>query len=536
MSPCSRGWKRCLCLALVLTSAIACRPQRLPTANAASELSAQPNGDQDQRRPLWRGAPRTVPIRWRLDYFANQFWIIDQLSRWDDRQTCSGFEDAWQARRSLSTEDRDSLGRYADLRRQLSRSPEPAASRPAPFNLFSPPPSRSEQVAIAFFESESVAEVATALNLSTEQIEVLDSVFARFRERADELLWASAFLATGRRNLETMSEATSFDGFVSALARFIGAPTTPRAELVVQILWSPPSCSRATQYGRNMIIPLSEEVVTDERELQSWLGVAAHEFCHYYISSLSSETRQEISRRVLAQVGVPNILHPNIIDEATCTVLGNMVFMEDAFPARPRDNLLYNFEPANDYPYAIDSLARSLAPAARRHFAVLNGFSRSFLTEALRNHEILFPARPSHFARVTRVWTEDRTLARYFRGLFPGIDRSIETDTPPRRWLQADDSDASGVSRWVVSTRAGLDRFEPTSLAGFERLSQALSSAEAAACLVATRRAPSGAYDLIAVGATHDDIRRLLIRAHQSIELPTNNPLCMSANGLGNRE
>lgn len=306
-------------------------------------------------------------------------------------------------------------------------------------------------------------------------------------------------------------------------ARFYGVTAKVGRELTVDLLWAPDGYSSATCVGPFMLVPLSSVQARDVKELKAMFGVTVHELGHYFASLLDLETRVAFGNRAIGR-GLPNQRHPNILDESTQVALGNIIFMRNQLPDAydPAANV-YSFEPNNDWPDAIDSLGRALAPVVEKHLDAEGAFSTAYLNDALRVQDRLFAPRAKHFARVALVHFENNQLAPYFNGLFPGVSRFAFRNDPAKFAAAVEENRA--LPRWYLATRERLfDADCPV-----PKWAQALESRLKKGTLgcVQARLDEAGTIEFVALSANTAAMRPVLIALQRMTALPTK-PLCVT--------
>jgi len=473
------------------------------------------------------GPPAALPevsplsVRWRADAFASRFWVIDQLSRWSEFETYPAYRQDLEQRWKLSKVDERVLSDYADVRRKLSAGPPLGA-----FDLLPPDGRPPERFAAAFFAADSVAKALDTLGLEGADRRVITTAFAHFDKRLTALLANAKHLEPARQRLEALATRAKMAGYLALMARFYDVTQRIESPLEILVLWAPDENQNATQVGRFMAIPVSARVAEHEPELASWVGVTVHEFGHYFASRVTPEARAQVNRRLLA-LGLVNRQHSNVVDEATQTALGNILFMRERLAPHFEDANFYAYEPDNDRPDAIDTLARALEGPVREHLSEPGSFASGYLEAVAAAHEKVFPPRPRHFTRVVEVFTDSKPLRNTFKGLFPAISRQITVSSTGLSALQT--APDGVVPRWVVVSRDYAKQHR-TDLSGLAvsavDLEEHMSRDALEACLRVGRRT-TGGLDFLALGTDSDALRRLLIRARGNVRLPLWEPLCV---------
>ena len=464
--------------------------------------------------------PESVEITFRASTQASTFWIVDRVSEWTPRHASSKYREAWEKQFPLDGPSRDLLRAYAGVRKKHASEAEFDAED----GLLPPATSRSKAFAVAFLSAPDVHAASAKLGLSADEERIVQRTFDLFRPQVVQLLAREAHLGPARERSEKWASETRLAGFLSRMARFYGVESATAPVLTVEFLWAPEGASNATCMGSHMVVPLPASMAKDEVQLQETMGVVVHELGHYLASLLPPETRRHFSKRVLASGGLPNRFHPNILEEATQTALGNILFMRQEFPAAfDPDSNFYGWETDDEWPDAIDSLSRALAPIAKRHLDTPGAFAKAFLEDALRAQAGLIPDRADHHARLALVYGENRRLIRFVNGLFPGIDRSA-FPADSAGFLDAA-SRRSSLPRWFLLTQAGLKEGSAPVPAWSRTLLHRLETKDAA-CVQARRREPDGAWDFVVVGRNTGDVRRVLIALDRAPAIP-GSPLCI---------
>jgi hypothetical protein len=462
-------------------------------------------------------AGAATPITWRHDRFANEFWVLDKLSAWDGDER-NAYVRAFEQRGSLDPARRELLRRYADVRRKHAARPHTAPPAGVPFDMMPPAAGPAERFAIAFLTARDEVAAVTALGLDADERATVLEAFRRLRPDLDTLVGDAGYLDTARTKLEADASAARMDEFLDQMKTFYAVDDA--APYTVHLLWAPPGFGQATVWDHDIVLPLTAKTVADERALAGWLGVVVHELGHAFLAEKPEAARAELSRRIVDAGGVLTRRHANIIDEATQTALGNVLFMRTRLPAGFDTRSLYAFDPDVEYPDAIDSLARAVAPLVEAALTTRDGFATVYLAKALDAQRGLFGDRPLHHAHVALVLAASAAILHDFEGLFFGRSRVSYAlgDTAQL----ADDSRASPTTtRWLVLVESAAPRALWTQLG-----TASLALGKAAACARATRRAVGAGYDVVVVGKDEDAVRRMLIALHRAREMPTK-PMCL---------
>jgi hypothetical protein len=282
-------------------------------------------------------------------------------------------------------------------------------------------------------------------------------------------------------------------------------------------------------FTKGILLPLTTETCENEARLASYLGVVVHEFSHQCLMLLPRERRQSFSDRVLYPQGILNLYHPNIVEEAIHTAIGNLLFLRRHLPEALDDRMVYRYELENAYPYAIDALARTLEPLVEGWLSGQCRFSEvvdAALLEQLR----LFGARPSHHAAVALVWAADRGGLGYLRNTFPALRRWTFGPNNKREFIDHSRRNPR-ISRWILLHPA--ERLptvsEELSLAHLLPLAPPEQKRDSSAWCIAARRQKDSGYDFLLVAPDADGMRRLVMTVHQASTIPEGRCLHVAA-------
>ncbi len=506
--------------------------------SSGKNLSEELVGKQLVEGSGWSNVRAPVEVRWRVSEFASHFWIIDQLSRWDERVISPEYRRYFEIKGEINAKDLAMLETYAEVRRAHSGAVfanrvELQGGRQNVFLDLLSPLRSYEDFSRSFLQADDVEHAIVALALRKKEVEVIRMVFEHFRPRIERLLTASRYLKYSAKRLELLSYRGDLGGYLARMASFFRVDTALERAIVVEIVWAPDGFAQATQFGEHVVIPLPLTGVVEERDLAGWLGVIVHEIGHYYVSSMNSQRRQSASDRILSEVGVVNVRRANVVDEALATAIGNIVYMKRAFPEYFEDQVFYSFDPDYEYPYAIDSLARALAAPLEASLGQTNGaFDEGFLDRLVEIHRQVFRPMPRHHTRIALVFAENSQMARYFVGLFPGIRQLHRVGNEAA--FVADSARQQESTRWVLMTAAHVledpERAQILSIPLIDRLARRVQAGDETSCFQAYQRREHGPFDFIAVGRTPDDLRQILIYVHTYIGIPAEGAICLGDN------
>jgi hypothetical protein len=517
------GWG----LTLAVATACAAQPPRTTTPPAPLPRQEPPVAlvqVPPAIAPLPTAAPLT--IRFRDDALANQFWWLDQASRFDPHWTRPDQRAALERQAPLSKAELQALDAYASVRKRMAPKNQDGDETPH-LDALPPKLSAEERFAAPFLSQPTLAAALSALELSAADRAVVQTAFRTFSPRIDKHHAAADMLETVKGQLAELSKSGGLQEFAGLVADFYGVRAGLAPELSVQLVSAPPGHVRATQVGPVLVIPVAAGSVRDGDDKAQLLGIVVHELAHYFASQVSDETRRAVTEATDGYLGLPNRQHANIFDEATQTAIGNVVFLQRAFPGafRPEQNV-YAYEPDNDYPYAVDSYARALAPHLQQMLRVRGGFSGPYLKAATQAHAALFPPIVRHHTRVMSLLASSPALSAEFSGLFAAKSRLREVGEVVEQFAaKTKTSNAPrfvlGETEWALRNRKELGSFDPI-VGG---VLGALNPRAHSACLAAHFDRERGAWDFVLLGE-RSALRRLLISIHRGLPVPMSAPSC----------
>lgn len=490
----------------------------------APATAAAPEPDPPRQPPA-----KPVAVQWQRSNLASVFWFVDNLSAWSSMHTHATYLEALTAKRALTRQEEALLDAYRNVRKAHSKAKD---DREVVADLLPPQTSPADRFALPFVTKASAAEATAALGLAAKERAAVSAALAHFEKVLARLRGDAAYLEVAEGQLRQLADEAKLEEFLGRAARFYGVTEAVEkaAPLTVQLVWSPEASIRATQLGPVMVIPLPPSYTGDTKELAGMLGVTVHEFGHYFVGLTDEGTRRRANDVILGRLGVVNRHHPNVIDEATQTALGNVLFLKQRLFAAYDAGSLYAYEPDGDYPYAIDSLARAAAPHLARALDVPSGFSSRYLLQLAEEHQRLFPPSVRHHTRILNVYCETRRIENRFVGLFPALSRTRFSKEELPLFLTQ--SGKQRVPRFAVLTAATAAHEKLGDLSRVaDAAREALSRHPRGACLSARWDAARGAYDFVALGDDDDALRRLLIAMHRGLPIPEGKPSCVGAPG-----
>lgn len=477
-------------------------------------------------------APVSTQLEWRVHTFGSVFWIIDQLSRWEPREIDEEFEREWAPVLALTPADRELLARYAAVRRRASPPPPEIPGHALGDQVVSPALFPSARFQLAFLRAGALAPALAALALRGEDAKTLQEVFTRFAPPLTARLEAMPAFAQTLEGLKKQAAQHGLQPFVARMARFYGVAKAP-PRLVINLVWSPPGHRRSTCIGEQMVISIGAAGDLEERSQIETLGVIVHEFGHTLVSLLPDEQRYRLSDLLHHKYGLVQRNHSNFIDEAIHTALGNAHFVRTAQKGVLSDAFLYDLEPNNEWPDAIESTARMLEPLVAAHLDHAGAYSETLIPAALEFQRSVMGDRPRFHTRVGWGWAEQKSLWTAFKGQFWGASRSGNVGSTDR--FLADEKGSPSSARWILTTLAGLAADAPGApLAQRDSVVAAQKALErdpkTSACLVAVRTGPDAEadYELAWVGRSEEAVRALVVASHRAERMPTpQSPLCI---------
>lgn len=464
-----------------------------------------------------------VGLEWRSSKFATRLWIVDKLAGGEEGVPDEAYVKAWTKVNPLSPQDKIQLQRYAAIRKQIAAT-KPAAEAP---ELLTHEPTPGERFLLAGLAASSSRDFANRLRLKPEEGKTLDKAFAHFRARLNKFIEKAEYLKGTHQQLQSLSDKIKLEAYLGRTAQFFGSLDRVQGPLAIDIVFAPEGTRpRVVLVGSHIVIPATPLTASSEAQPHT-MGAIVHEACHFFVSRLSRKTRLAVLGKAIGRLGVINPAHPNVLEEATCTAIGNVAFLREAFPKATLPSLFHPYEPQAEHPHAIDSLARRLEFAANRGLGKAKYFEENFLTQALATQALLLPPRPRHFARLTRAFWGHKGYVEVFQGMFGDHFRQDYEGEKGLLEILKDEAGADFRARWFVLSLADLE-----TLKGLERelgslkdtIKKGIKAKNSPAC-VATRRRPNGALDLYVVGADAAGVREGLIFAHGLEKLPVEEPV-----------
>ncbi|MBI5548264.1 MAG: hypothetical protein HY901_30660 [Deltaproteobacteria bacterium] len=383
-----------------------------------------------------QAAVKAPELRWHTSRFHSLAFAIDGMS---PPNANPRLKSLWAKSHALGDQEERLLSQYSSIRKRVvalephgtSDDAEKIAAPGADTLL--PPENKggNEPFLLKLLLSSDLdgALKAFGATLSGEEAESLRQVFTHFDRQLDDIWKNGALLEECRKKLETLAARSSIAGFLQSLARFYGVEEILLEPLEVELLWG--SSFRGTVMGRRMILFFPPDTKTDEGTMASKLGVVVHELGHYFEERMPVERKRAITTAMVEKAGYVNDGHPNILEEALQTAAGNIVFLKKHFPAAYDPNAsFYMYEAKLEYPFAIDALARRLAPILEKELEASSTFFPRFLDLALAEQRQVIPPLPRHFARASLVSGPAKQVAMLFKPLFGETHVSLDLSHP----------------------------------------------------------------------------------------------------------
>jgi hypothetical protein len=356
------------------------------------------------------------------------------------------------------------------------------------------------------------------LKLDAAETKAVTEAFRLLRPQVTELLKDADYLPKVASTLQAADERVKTGEFLAQMKSFYGVKD--ERPYRVHVLWAPPGFGRSTVWDHEVLLTITRKSAENEKDLPSWLGVVVHEVGHALLAQLPSEETAALARRIIDTGGVVNTRHGNIIDEATQTAVANIVFVRDRLPESFDRRSFYDYEPKNQFPDAIDSLARELEPLVPVALKVERGFATVLLPKALEAQRRLFGNTPLMHSRVGLLFYGARQQKKYFDGLFTGISRFSFGEGSEEDFGKAS-KDAATNTRWVVITQPQATPARMTQLAVPKDLRVKPG------CAQARRRAVDAGYDVVVIGRDDENVGKILIALHRATAMPEKQPLCV---------
>lgn len=376
------------------------------------------------------GWAEAIELKFQYTPNANIFWMIDQMSQWDEHYTAKAYRQYWEARIGLNDDDLAQLEKYARMRRRLAKlDGAEVQTKLSPWSsMFGRTGTLPhEQFALAFMEVSTVDDVALVMRLSPEDADTLKTTFLRFAKKMkDDYGRETAHLKGFCEKAQVLVSVADVAGFIGTLRAFLGITEALPQTIPVDVLWAPPGYVMPTHMQYHILLPVSVEQASSDETVLAHLSLAMREVSAYLFSKVSADTLSKASARLMSECGLVSVKRPNVAAEALLVAMGELLFLQERFPDLPRKPVLEPFDPALEVPHAVDTLAREFAAVLKPMLGQQGVFYPVYVDRMVEVVKKVFPPRPRSFA-ATAVVLADGVAASLFAGLFPGYDRTLLT-------------------------------------------------------------------------------------------------------------
>lgn len=368
-----------------------------------------------------------VELRFDVGASANLFWMVDQISQWDERYTDPAYRIYWEAKLGgLNDADYAQIDQYVRLRRRLARLSESdvkAQTSPWSSLLGSGTLLPHEQFALAFFEASKPGDAVALLKLSQAEQDLVINTLKHFAARMkDHYAKETAHLKDFAQKATILVSLADAGGYIDQMKSFLGVTQSIPQTIPVNVLWSPPGFVRPAHMDYHIVLPVpADKAETDEAVLQQ-LSVVVQEAALYLFGKMPADLRSQAGNTFLRECGLVDARQPELIREALQVALGEVLFLRERFADLPHAPALAPWNPAADYPYAVDELARLYAEEMRPSLNQSGAFFPGFVLKAIEVTRLLFPPQPRFFASTALLIGDPESIA-LFDGLFPDVDR-----------------------------------------------------------------------------------------------------------------
>jgi hypothetical protein len=429
-----------------------------------------------------------ISVEVRPNFFANEVVVIDELSQWSGSGVALLYVRAWDKEHPLSADEHALLKAYASIRSKRAES-DNHLSAAAPYGAALAQGLHAQELfAESFLSAEGAA--AALRSLPPNERKTLTAVFDALGANARALAakWTAPAADEVKKNLD--------EARLAAIAKAFGAA---RDHYTVHLAGAPEG-GAVVLAGTDRVL-----VATDGKKDTLTAALAAREFSRACLGARPLAEREQLTNQALALTGLTRRRHDNIAEEAMLTALGLWV----AHAPPDADEPLAPYEPNDEYPYAVDAMARELLPSLDA--LVPQG------AQAIWNAAVTLTAVPqavSHFTHLGPVLTESKELYRWFRGSFWSVSRSAFGVPQAAAFLK----EPSGpLARWFLTTpQAQMPMANGAHVPELKKL--ALTTH--AACLEAVRRGGDG-YDFYYLVRDERGLRETLPKVAELRALPT---------------
>jgi hypothetical protein len=129
-----------------------------------------------------------IAVAWPAGPFASAFWIVDQLSGWDDHYTSAVYPSWWHKRFPADVRADELLRDYAAVRRAHALAPSTEPDVAHPDDVLAPAAAPADRFAATALCAAGPAEAAAALGLTAAESRAFTAAFEQLAPRIDEVL------------------------------------------------------------------------------------------------------------------------------------------------------------------------------------------------------------------------------------------------------------------------------------------------------------------------------------------------------------
>lgn len=245
-----------------------------------------------------------------------------------------------------------------------------------------------------------------------------------------------------------------------------------------------------------------------------------------FLDRMKSFYGHQVSARIIEAVGLFNRRHMNVVEEATQTAIGNILFVRDRLPDSFDRRSFYDYETGLEVPHAIDSLARALEPLIEEELQKPGAFATSYVDRVLAAQKKTLGNPPRNHTHVALVLATSKGARNQFSGMFWGLDRwaglPSDVDEFASRSMQQ-----PTIARWVFLTTEDAKKKDLLAKLDLPVAKKLRLTKRDAACMQSSTRASGRGYDFYAVGRDEEALRKLIIALHAAPVLPETRPLCV---------
>lgn len=466
------------------------------------------------------GEAGAAQLEFKASQVANFFWAVDQMSQWDPEFTSKSYRNFWDTKIQFTDDDLQTLDRYASLRRKYSRSDRKSRVATAASAWPGATVEAHERFALAFLEMSSIDTACLALKMSAEDTNLLVGTMRHFARRMKDH-WGreTAHLKGFGKKAQVLITLADAGGFAQQLKAFFGVTVPIPRTIPVDVVWAPPGYVPPARLDFHIVLPVSvEQAQSDEAVLQQ-ISRAMQEVAAYLLSKAPADTLERAAQMVLTEGGLLNQSQPDLFRRAMLLSLGELVFLRDRFPELPEQEMLAPFDPALEFPFAEDLLARELAGPLKANANTKNGFFPTFLKQGIEVQKRLFPPRPRFFTSNAITMGGPASL-KLFSGLFTDLGR-VSLGLKATRELSAAHKNNSGAPKFIIATASEEGRMWKAlrTIRADRALSKLFRSLKKKTFIYANTQARGGVVFVI-YGQSQSSIRKALMRLYTMQGMP----------------